>query len=69
MSFVARAYVLFVCVSTGTIAAAGVVLRGAPELLYIELFAIEFGFAVLLGVFAMTTPPSDGPARAEKGRR
>lgn len=56
MSFTERAFVLFVCVCTGTIAAAGVLLRGGPQHLYTELFAIELAFAVLLGVFAWTPP-------------
>lgn len=56
MNFTARAFVLFVCICTGTIAAAGALLHGAPAFLHTELFAIEFAFAVLLGVFAWTTP-------------
>jgi hypothetical protein len=56
VNFTERAFVLFVCVSTGTIAAAGAVLHGAPQILYTELFAIEFAFAVLLGLFAWSAP-------------
>jgi hypothetical protein len=58
VNFTARAFVLFVCVCTGTIAAAGAVLRVGPDYLYTELFAIELAFAVLLGVFAWSAPPA-----------